>query len=315
MSVVWKVVIIVCVVIAAAWGFMAAFVSAPRDTSPHWLATSDGMPRVIAHQGGNQERPGQTNLAFTHAHEIGVDIFELDLVLTADDQLAVIHDHTVDRSTDGSGAVADMTYAEIRSLDAGFGLEDEQGQPIRDPALNPFIGVGAYVPNLRELFETYPDTPMLIEIKDDDERGDRAAAVLWNLVQEFNREDLVVVASFNSRPLATFREISGGRVTMSGSMDDVVRFYVPHLLALHALNNNTPFQVFNLPMSFDVGPLTLNLTAGRLRRDIARRGMALHYWTINDDANMRRLIELGVDGIITDRPTRLMELIAEARSR
>ena len=315
MSAVWKILIIVCVVIAAAWGFMAGFAGPPRDTSAHWLATPDGMPRVIAHQGGNQERPGQTNLAFAHAYDIGVDIFELDLVLTADNQLAVIHDLTVDRTTDGTGAVADLTYAEIRALDAGFGLEDEQGQPIRDPARNPFIGVGAYVPDLRELFETYPDMPMLVEIKNDDETGDRAAAVLWDLIREFGREDLVVVASFNQRPLQTFRELSDGRVTMSGSMDDVVRFYVPHLLALHALNRRTPFQVFNLPVSFDVGPITLDLTAGRLRRDIARRGMALHYWTINDDDAMRRLIDLGVDGIITDRPTRLIELIAEARGR
>ncbi|MFP4510785.1 MAG: glycerophosphodiester phosphodiesterase [Spirochaetaceae bacterium] len=309
----WKVFIIVCVFIAVVWGLAAAFVGDPRDTSPHWLATPDGMPRVIAHQGGNQERPAQTNTAFAHAHEIGVDIFELDVVLTADDELAVIHDLTVDRTTNGSGAVSEMTYAEIRALDAGFGLENEQGQPLRDPARNRFIGAGAYVPSLRELFETYPDTPMLIEIKDDDERGDRAAAVLWNLVQEFNREDLVVVASFNRRPLATFRDISGGRVTMSGSMDEVVRFYVPHLLALHALNRGTPFQVFNLPTSFDVGPISLNLTSQRLRRDIARRGMALHYWTINRDEDMQTLIELGVDGIITDRPTRLRELIETSR--
>ena len=310
MSPVWKILIVVLVVVAAAWGFMAGYVGSPRETAAHWVATPDGLPRVIAHQGGNQERPGQTNLAFAHAHDIGVDIFELDVVLTADDQLAVIHDLTVDRSTDGTGAVADMTYAEIRALDAAYGLEDETGQPVRDPARNPFIGVGAYVPSLRELFETYPDTPMLVEIKDDDERGDRAAAVLWDLVQEFGREDLVVVASFNRRPLATFRDISGGRVTMSGAMDDVVRFYVPHLLGLHALNNNTPFQVFNLPMSFNVGPLTLDLTARRLRRDIARRGMALHYWTINDVDDMQRLVELGVDGIITDRPTMLIQMLS-----
>lgn len=313
MSGVRKTLIIVCIVIAAAWGFMAGFTGPPRDTAAYWLADEDGMPRVIAHQGGNQERPSETNLAFEHAHEIGVDIFELDVVLTADDQLAVIHDLTVDRTTDGTGLVADLTYAEIRALNAGYGLEDELGQPIRDSALNPFIDAGAYIPSLRELFETYPDTPMLIEIKDDDERGDRSAAVLWDLIREFEREDLVVVASFNQRSLETFRGLSEGRVTMSGSMDDVVRFYVPHLLALHALNRRTPFQVFNLPMGFDVGPITLNLTSRRLRRDIARRGMALHYWTVNRDEDMQHLIDLGVDGIITDRPTRLRELIEASR--
>ena len=309
----WKIVGVVLVVIVAAWGLMAVLRGNPHEVAPHWLADRDGMPRVIAHQGGNQERPGQSNLAFDHAYRIGVDVFELDVVLTADNQLAVIHDHTVDRSTDGTGRVADMTYAEIRALDAGYGLEDEQGRPIRDPALNPFIGTGAYVPNLRELFETYPEMPMLVEIKDDGERGAIAAEVLWGLIREFGREELVVVASFNRGPLEHFRSISDGRVTMSGSMDEVVRFYVPHLLGLHALNNATPFQVFNLPVSFRVGPVTIDLTSRRLRRDIARRGMALHYWTINSDEQMIRLIELGVDGIITDRPSRLQELIAERR--
>ena len=315
MSRTWKSVGVALAVIAAAWGLMAGLWASPHNLEPQWRADRDGMPRVIAHQGGNQERPGQTNLAFAHAHEIGVDVFELDVVLTADNQLAVIHDHTVDRTTDGTGRVADMTYAEIRALDAGYGLEDERGRPIRDPARNPFIGVGAYVPSLRELFEAYPGMPMLIEIKDDDERGNRAAAELWNLIREFAREDLAVVASFNTSPLEQFRSLSAGRVTTSGSMGEVIRFYVPHVLGLNALNNATPFPVFNLPVSFDVGPFTIDLTSRRLRRDIARRGMAVHYWTINRDEEMIRLIELGVDGIITDRPSRLQELIAEHRRR
>ena len=308
-----RIVSILLVVIAVAWALLAVLRGSPHDTAPHWLADGDGMPRVIAHQGGNRERPGQSNLAFGHAHEIGVDVFELDVVLTADNRLAVIHDHTVDRSTDGTGRVAEMSYAEIRWLDAGYGLEDEHGRPVRDPARNPFIGVGAYVPSLRELFETYPDTPMLIEIKDDGARGAVAAEVLWGLIREFRREELVVVASFNRSPLEHFRSLSEGRVTMSGSMDEVVGFYVPHVLGLNALNNATPFRVFNLPVSFRVGPVTIDLTSRRLRRDIARRGMALHYWTINSDEQMVRLIELGVDGIITDRPSRLQELIAERR--
>ncbi|TVQ26788.1 MAG: glycerophosphodiester phosphodiesterase [Spirochaetaceae bacterium] len=310
-----KIVGVVLAAVAVAWVLMAVFRGTPRDVAPHWKADGDGMPRVIAHQGGNQERPGQTNLAFAHAHEIGVDVFELDVVLTADNRLAVIHDHTVDRATDGTGRVADMSYAEIRALDAGYGLEDEHGQPIRDPERNPFIGAGAYVPSLRELFETYPQMPMLIEIKDDNERGAIAADVLWALIDEFGRHDLVVVASFNRSPLEHFRSLSGGRVTMSGSMGEVVRFYAPHVLGLNALNNATPFSVFNLPVSFDVGPVTVDLTSRRLRRDIGRRGMALHYWTINSDEQMIRLIDLGVDGIITDRPSRLQELIAERRRR
>ncbi len=238
----WKTVGVTFAVIAVAWGLMAVLPGSPQDVAPHWRADRDGMPRVIAHQGGNQERPGQTNLAFEHAHE---------------------------------------------------------------------IGVGAYVPSLRELFETYPGMLMLIEIKDDGERGALAAEVLRDLIREFGREDLTVVASFNTSPLRHFRSLSDGRVPTSGSMDEVVRFYVAHILGLNALNRAMPFQVFNLPVSFDVGPLTLDLTSRRLRRDIARRGMAVHYWTINRDDEMIELIEMGVDGIITDRPSRLQELIAE----
>ncbi len=124
---------------------------------------------------------------------------------------------------------------------------------------------------------------MLIEIKDDDERGALAAEVLWDLIREYDRDDLTVVASFNTAPLQHLRSLSEGRVTTSGSMNEVVRFYAPHILGLHALNHATPFQVFNLPVSFDVGPLTMDLTSRRLRRDIAQRGMAVHYRSINRD--------------------------------
>ncbi|MFW6362268.1 MAG: glycerophosphodiester phosphodiesterase [Spirochaeta sp.] len=290
------------------------FPLSPISTAVVWLADSDGMPRVIAHQGGAQEVPSQTNLAFEYAASIGVDVFELDVVLTADDQLAVIHDLTVDRTTDGSGLVADMTYEEIRALDAGYGLLDSSGRVIRDPSQNPFIGRGAYIPSLQELFQRYPEQPMLIEIKDTGERGRRAAEVFWKLVQEYQRAETVVAASFSALPLKHLHRISDGVLLQSAAADHVLRFYALHLLRLHALNSALPFQVLNLPSAWDVGPFTVDLLSGSLREDIRNRGMALHYWTINDEDEMRDLIAMGVDGIITDRPSLLIAIIEEMRS-
>lgn len=278
-----------------------------------WLADEDGFPRVIAHQGGNQEAPAHTHLAFSAAAEAGVDIFELDVVLTADDQLAVIHDLTVDRTTDGSGLVSELTYASIRLLDAGYGLEDADRQVIRNPEGNPFIGTGLYVPTLEELFQTYPAMPMLIEIKNRGGLGRRAAEKLWQLIQQYDRQNSVVVASFVQESLNHFREVSQGQVTTSAAVDETMRYYILHLLFLQGLNRGIDFSVFNLPLSWALGPVTVDLAAHRLRKSVQQQGVALHYWTINDEQEMRKLIAMGVDGIITDRPSKLIAIIDEMR--
>lgn len=295
------------------WLFLALWPRAVVSMPAQWMAKSNGAFLVLAHQGGAMERPSESNLAFEHAAAIGVDAFELDVALTSDGILAVIHDTSLDRTTDGTGLVRNKTYAEIRFLDAGYGLLDADGRVIRDPAANPYIGRGAYVPSLEELFRTYPGMHMLIELKDKGELGALAATELRRLIDAYGRADRTLVASFHGEVLEAFDALEGQRIMRAASTPEVYRFYILHVLNLHALNNNIAYQALSMPLMAKVGPLSIDLLAERLRRDISRRGLAAYYWTINDASTMDTLVRLASDarrlgpaGVITDRPSALI---------
>lgn len=295
-------------VIASLW--LVALVWPVSRATPPSLWVGADAPLVIAHQGGNQEAPGNTMAAFDRAVAVGADALEFDVALTADGELVIIHDLTVDRTTDGSGAVSELTISELARLDAAFGLEDESGRPIRDPALNPFIGQGIGVPALRDLFARHPQMPMLIEIKNDGELGSSAAAELASLIDEYNRADRTIVASFHEDSLVAFRDASGGSVVTSASQGEMIPYYAFFRLGWRPFNNRPPFAALQLPTTFDVGPITLDLTTASFRRYTTRRGLPIHYWTINDDAEMVRLAQLGAAGLITDRPEAMRGIFA-----
>lgn len=276
-----------------------------------WFKDTNGAPLVIAHQGGNQERPSSTNLAFEHAVDIGAKILEFDLALTKDNRLITIHDLTLDRTTNGTGRVRDKTYEEIRKLNAAYGLEDESGKPIRDKNRNPYIDSGAYIPTLEEVFTKYGDKRMLIELKDHGEDGKKSARILWNLVKQYHMENKVVIASFDEDTLNELRRISDNKIITSASTTDMYYFYAFHQLRLPALNNRSSFEELHLPLGYNLAGIHINLLTERLLNDAHSRNMPVYYWTINDVQQMRELINMGVDGIITDRPELLIKLLKE----
>jgi len=313
-----KIALFILALLAITWSILLLWPKSGTQAPAAWKARSNGALLVMAHQGGAMERPSESNLAFEYAAAIGVDAFELDVALTADGVLAVIHDTTLDRTTDGSGPVRAKTYAEIKQLDAGYGLQDLEEKQIRDKALNPYIGVGAYIPSLDELFRTYPAMPMLVEIKDSGETGALAARELRRLIDQYDRAALTLVASFHGESMAAFSGLPGKPTVLSASMPEAYKFYILHALGLNALNNNAGFGTLSLPVSAQLGPLDIDLLARRLRKDIADRGMALYYWTINDKPTMSSLVELaakekdsGIGGIITDRPGVLIQVLKE----
>jgi glycerophosphoryl diester phosphodiesterase len=314
----WMAPAIVLAALAVAWLVFFLWPKAGTQAPDAWKAHANGALLVMAHQGGAMERPSESNLAFEYSAAIEVDAFELDVALTADGVLAVIHDTTLDRTTDGSGPVRAKTYAEIKLLDAGYGLQDLDESQIRDKARNPYIGVGAYIPSLDELFRTYPAMPMLVEIKDAGETGALAAAELRRLVDLYDRAALTLVASFHGESMAAFSGLPGKPTVLSASMPEAYKFYILHALGINALNNGLGFGTLSLPVSAKLGPLAIDLTAQRLRRDVASRGMVLYYWTINDNPTMAKLVDLaakeavsGIGGIITDRPGVLIQVLKD----
>jgi len=244
-------------------------------------------PLLFAHQGGAALWPSNTLLAFENAAKLGVDVLELDVHLTADGELVVIHDHTVDRTTNGSGRVCEMTVTELKGLDAGYYFTPDNG------ATYPYRGQGVTIPTLTEVFTAFPAHRINIEIKDDDLR---AAERLSEIINDFDAQDRVIVVSFHEKPLAHFRKLQP-TVATGADPGEVRTFYILNSLHLWRFHR-AHADAYQVPVSkgyahFDDKAFIDH--AHKLNQQV-------HFWTINDEDEMRRLLTLGADGIITDRP-------------
>jgi len=273
----------------------ALAVVASPDLEDEYEATLAGglapaRPAVIAHRGGAGIAPENTLLAFAAGLAYS-EALELDVRLTADGQLVVIHDETVDRTTSGTGRVRELTVAQLKELDAGYWFTP-------DGVNYPYRGRGVEIPLLSEVLDAFPDVSLIIEIKDEDEEAARALAAL---LAEKGRAERVVVGSFNDRVIAAFRRASPQTPT-TAAMGEAVRFLVLSRLGLDSLVR-VPWQSLSVPPRY--GPLPV-ISSGLIEA-AHRKGVPVHAWTINDLDEARRLAALGVDGIITDYPDRILE--------
>jgi glycerophosphoryl diester phosphodiesterase len=263
---------------------------------PPQLATGyfDGpRPLVIAHQGGDGLRPSNTLPAFQHAAELGVDVLEMDVHQTRDGAFVVMHDATVDRTTDGTGALQDMTLQEVQALDAAHHW------PYEGPE-RPYRGLGIRVPTLAEVITRHHGLRFNVEIKP------ASAAVGAALCAELKRLDVtdrVLVASFHPVAMDAFRAACPG-VATSAYASEARWFYLQYQLGLWRFARPTvaALQVPQHAGGFD-------LTDAGFLAAARSRGLHVDFWTVNDAAEMRALIARGAAGIITDRPDLLLEVL------
>lgn len=261
----------------------------------------NNRPLVIAHQGGELLAPSNTMAAFTNAANMGVDVIETDLHITKDGYLVAIHDPTVDRTTNGHGKVADMTLEDIQKLDAGYHFKDLNGN-------YSYRGKGVYIPAAEEMFQTFDHMRIEMEIKDDNppERIDEMASKLWALIKKYHMEDKILVASFDQNILDTFNKYAKDRVATCGGKQEVTKFVVFHKFFLRNLYqpHTDSFQIPIEDSGFD-------LTDQKLITGAHRRGQDISYWTIDDPKEMKKLLDAGADGILTNRPDLLLKIVAE----
>lgn len=271
-----------------------ALIAQPRPEHEYFAAAPQVM--VIAHQGGEQLRPDNTLAAFQYATELGVDVLELDIHSTADGHLVVIHDDTVDRTTDGSGPVTSFTLAEIQALDAAYRWPHNR----ENPTDFPYRGQGITIPTLAEVFAAFPGMRINIEIKQDDPP---IAEPLCELIQEYDKESEVLVVSSQDEAIKAFREACP-TVATGASESEVRLFFGLNMVFLGAVYQPR-MDSFQIPeYSGNIHVLTQRFV------DTAhRQNVRLDVWTIDEVADMERLIDLGVDGIITNRPDLLLELL------
>lgn len=250
-------------------------------------------PLVIAHRGGAGLWPENTLHAFERAAELGADVVELDVRRAADGELVVIHDATVERTTDGRGPVAGLTLAELRRLDAAHRWSADGGKTF------PLRGRGVRVPTLREVFEKLPRMRFNIEPKD--ESG--AARSLCEAIRAHGASERVVVGSFRQSVIDEFRRACPGVATSAGPAE-ASKFLALYQAGL-APSYSPAMQALQLP-EYAAGVRVL--TRGFVEAAHGRN-LEVHAWTINDAADMRRLLDAGVDGIMTDYPDRLLALL------
>ncbi len=260
-------------------------------------AAAGERPLVIAHQGGDGERPSNTLLAFENAVQAGADMLEMDVHATADGVLVLSHDEALGRLTDGSGLIKEKTLAELQTIDAAYNWS-----PLDDGAEYPYRGQGVQIPTLAEVFDAFAGMPMNIEIK---QAEPPIAQLLCAEIRAAGMSERVLVASFRQTALEEFREVCPEVETSLGE-DEVRDFFYRHL----AFFGNS-FSPGGLAVQVPIEREGWTLLTPRFVRTAQRRGMDVHAWTINDEAEMRALIEMGVDGLITDYPSRLRALLDE----
>jgi glycerophosphoryl diester phosphodiesterase len=251
-------------------------------------------PLVFAHRGGGGLFPENTLEAFEYSAKMGVDVLELDVHSTADGALVVMHDATVDRTTNGSGRVNDLTLAEIKQLDAGFHFTPDGGKTF------PFRGRGIRVPTLQEIFDAFSETKFNVEPK---QAEPSIVKPLCEKIRARKMTDKVIVGSFRQTAIDEFRAACT-EVATAATPAEVRDFLALYKIGLGE-TYRPPMQVLQIPERIGA----LEIVSKDFVETARRLNLQVHVWTINETEDMRRLLDLGVDGIMTDYPDRLLKLV------
>ena len=275
-------------------GLVLVGVLSKRAPDHPYYSSDLPYPLVIAHQGGDGLWPGNTMFAFEQAAKLGVNVLEMDLHITKDGVLVLIHDETVDRTTDGTGLVEEMALAELKGLDAGYDWSPDDGDTY------PYREQGITVPTLEEVFRAFPEYRMTIEIK---KTEGSMAAPFCDLIRAYGMQDQVLVASFHDERMEEFRQVCPEVATSSARQETTV-FVLMSKVFLGRLYSP---KFYSLQVPEESSNITVMTT--QFVRAAHERNLKVEPWTINNPEQMQRYIDWGVDGIITDRPDLMLEIL------
>jgi glycerophosphoryl diester phosphodiesterase len=252
-----------------------------------------GAPLLLAHRGGSGLAPENTAAAFTCAVEWWrADVLELDVQCSRDGQAVVIHDATVDRTTDARGRVSTFTAAELRDLDAGYRFTPDRG------VTHPFRGAGEGILTLAEVVERFQSVRINIEIKDG-----RAQPSVMETVRSAGAAHRVLVAAGRLGNRSLF---AGWPGPTSASGEELRGFYLRYVTG-RTRAYRPPVDALQMPERY----LGRRVLSPALVRVAHEHNLAVHVWTVNSEVDMRRLLDWNVDGLVTDRPDRLARILVE----
>ncbi len=249
--------------------------------------------RLYAHRGASAECPENTLPAFQRAVDLGVDALEMDVQLTQDAHLIVVHDDTCARTTGARITWGELELEDAQRLDAGWGYVAKDGT-------RPFAGKGICVPTFEEVLVTFPHVQINVDIK-----GEHATTLMLDLVRRMHAEERVTLASFQLRTLVDVRRRGyAGETSLSQSE-------VATLLALPAvLWRQLPFTGTAAQVPTRAGPVRFDRPAFIAK--CHSLGLRVDFWVIDDRAQAARLLELGADGIMTNDPAAIRPLFHSA---
>lgn len=242
----------------------------------------------IAHRGSRLLWPENTSVAFQGAAGFGYRRFETDVRVTADGVLLCFHDPVLSRTTNGQGLVAGTTFDQVRRLDAGYHHRIVDGFPFRNQ--------GIVVPTFAEMATMFPEAGWVVDLK-----AEGTEEPLADAIAEFDLSDRVIVGSFSNERIERFRRLTAGKVATSTPPRETLRAVM--VAAAPRLNKGAgvfhpttcalqvPATWYGVPI-VSPGLVSLAHAAGRL----------VHVWTVNGPGEATALLDLGVDGLITDRP-------------
>ena len=254
-------------------------------------------PVTIAHQGGNKIYPDESLLAFTNAINMGIQVIEFDIHRTKDGIIVINHDQTIDRLTNGTGLIREMSWVELQQVDGAYNWSP-------DGFTYPYRDKGIKILSLIEMMDAFPQQLYDIEIKQHDPPLEKD---LCDLLRKYGvAADQAIVASFRDETLARFHDICP-EVAISLPVNQGTVLYILSRVGLERL----------LPLDAVVAqlPTTFSTMLGQLELDrryidaFAKGDRQVWVWTVNDSIEMKRLVKMGAHGIITDRPDILMDFV------
>lgn len=330
-SITKKIVAAVLLALLVAYAVIAVLPRPKNFEGDNPMMKDGDIPILIAHGGGNREFPDNTFEAFCNAYSVDSRVMmETDVSITKDGVIILSHDTTLDRKTNVTGNIADWNYTDLIAQRVDFGytnptknqtlsgervkFKTDEGKEVtpldveypteinrehRDDEV--FLAT-----TLEEMLVAFPNNRINVEIKQEGENGKRAFEETLRLLRKYDAFDRVVLASFHDEIFDLFCEYEGDELLYSPGIMGVVKFYLLQLTGLDVFYKDG-ICVLQLPTDDYYVQLGTKTVV-----DFAHKhNIAVHYWTINDKAEMRRLISIGADGIMTDYPHRLAEVYAE----
>ena len=275
---------------------LGSLLASPAPALPFYTAPRPHV-MVFAHMGGDGVWPGDTLYAYDQAAALGVDAFDMDAHITKDGQIVLMHDESVQRTTDGTGQVEDLTLAELKKLDAAYNWSIDSGQTF------PYRGKGISVPTLEEVFQKYPGMRYLVEIK---LSKNPIAGPMCDLITRYNMRDKIIVASFHDDLMQMFREACPG-VATSAAKNEVLAFVLLSKVGLSSLLS-PHYQALQVPFETSES-YGIPIISESFIKAAHAKNLRVETWTLDDPQLMKTYISWGIDGVDTDRPDLMMPLV------